>query len=98
MPRRLQRRLSVLLSVTLCLWMLAAATHFHAQDLEVGSHHKTHELCGFCVSVPGAGAAPSLSVFLPSALRQHFSPPAKILPSFATLSTASYRSRAPPAA
>jgi hypothetical protein len=86
------------LSVTLCLWMFASATHFHTQDGEFGANHSTHELCGFCASVPSAGAAPALSIFVPTAHRQHFLAPAEIAPTVASLFTASYRSRAPPAA
>jgi hypothetical protein len=95
-PRRLQRRLSVLLSATLCLWMLASATHFHSKDGDQGSHSSTHELCGFCLSVPGTGAAPSVSVFVPTAQRQHFVSPAEIAPTVTARFIVSYRSRAPP--
>lgn len=98
LPRRLQRHLSVLLSLTLCLWMLASATHFHTQLDDVGTHHNANELCGFCASLPGAGAAPAACTFVPAAHRQHVPAPAAILPASPLVATASYRSRAPPAA
>jgi hypothetical protein len=89
--------LAVLLSMMLCLWMFASATHFHAQAEDPSGHHTTKELCGFCASLPGAGAAPSVSIFLARADRPHVLAPAKILPAIPALTTASYRSRAPPA-
>jgi hypothetical protein len=93
---RLQRRFAVLLSMVLCLWMLASATHFHVQAEELGDQHTSQELCGFCVSLPGAGAAPSASVFITTTDRQPVSAPAEILPTVPSLIPASYRSRAPP--
>jgi hypothetical protein len=95
-PHRLQRRLAVLLSMVLCLWMLGSATHFHLQGEDGSSHHSAKELCGFCASLPAAGAAPTVSTFILSADRQHVSAPAEILPAILPLATASYRSRAPP--
>jgi hypothetical protein len=97
LPHRLQRRLSVMLSMVVCLWMLAAATHFHTPLDDLGSHHSAKELCGFCASLPGGGAAPSVWTFVPTAHRQHVSAPADIMPAIPTVSVASYRSRAPPA-
>jgi hypothetical protein len=94
---RLQQRLSVVLSVVVCLWMLAAATHFHTPLDDLGAHHSAKELCGFCASLPAGGAAPAVSTFVPTAQRWHFPAPAEILPAFHAISTASYRSRAPPA-
>ncbi|WP_218042712.1 hypothetical protein [Steroidobacter gossypii] len=93
---RLQRRLAVLLSMILCLWMLASATHFHVQAEELSGHHTAKELCGFCASLPGAGAAPAVSVFITTAERQQVAAPAEILPIAPSLPAASYQSRAPP--
>lgn len=95
-PHRMQRRLSVALSMLVCLWMLATATHFHTPLDDLGAHHGAKELCGFCASVPTGGAAPSVWTFTPISHRQHFSAPSEILPAFCSLLTASYRSRAPP--
>ncbi len=81
----------------LCLWMFASATHFHVQPEELNGHHTTKELCGFCVSLPGAGAAPAVSTFVHTADRPHVPAPAEILPTVPSLTPASYRSRAPPA-
>ena len=96
-PLRLQRRLVVLLSMMLCLWMFASATHFHVQAEDLNTHHTATDLCGFCASVPGAGAAPTVSIFARTADRQHVPAPAEILPAVPSLATISYRSRAPPA-
>lgn len=82
--------------MVVCLWMLAAATHFHTPLDDLGAHHDAKELCGFCASIPTGGAAPSVWTFAPMAERQDFSAPAEILPTFCSLPTASYRSRAPP--
>ena len=95
-PHRLQRRLSVVLSMLVCLWMLGTATHFHTPLDDAGVHHNAKELCGFCASVPTGGAAPSVWTFAPIAQRQHIFAPAEILPAFRAHPTASYRSRAPP--
>ncbi len=86
----------MLLSMMLCLWMLASATHFHTQAEDLTGQHTPNELCGFCVSLSGAGAAPSAFVFIPTADRQHIPAPAEIVAAASTLATASYRSRAPP--
>lgn len=93
---RLQRRFSIALSAALCLWMLALATHFHSSDFDVDSHQATHELCAFCVSVPGAGAAPSVVAFLATPQLQSFTAPAHIDPTTAAPAPAAYYSRGPP--
>jgi|SRR5687768_3718964 hypothetical protein len=97
LPHRLQRRLSVVLSMVICLWMLASATHFHAPFDDLDAHHTAKELCGFCASLPAGGAAPAVWTFVPTEHRWHFSAPAEIVPAFQAIATASYRSRAPPA-
>jgi hypothetical protein len=97
LPLRLQRRLSVVLSMVVCLWLLAAATHFHTPLDDLGAHHTGKELCGFCASLPASGAAPTAWTFVPTEHRQHVSAPVEILPAFPAVTTASYRSRAPPA-
>jgi hypothetical protein len=95
-PHRLQRRLSVMLSMVICVWMLAAATHFHTPLDDVDAHHSAKELCGFCASLPAGGAAPTVWTFVPTAHRQHCSAPVEILPAVPAVAAASYRSRAPP--
>lgn len=97
LPPRLQRRLSVVLSMVVCLWMLAAATHYHAPLDDPGSHHSAKELCGFCASLPAGGAAPSVSTFVPSALCRYVPASAEITLAIPSIRVASYRSRAPPA-
>jgi hypothetical protein len=92
----LQRRFSVLLSMVVCLWTLAAATHFHTPLDDLNAHHSAKELCGFCASLPTGGAAPSVWTFVTTAHREHVSAPAEILPALLPITTASYRSRAPP--
>jgi hypothetical protein len=94
---RLQRRFSFVLAASLCLWILAAATHFHTPLDDLGAHHTAKELCGFCASLPAGGAAPAVWIFVPTAQRWHFLAPAKLVPVLRAISTASYRSRAPPA-
>ena len=81
----------------LCLWMLASATHFHVQADDLSGHDTTKEFCGFCVSLTGAGAAPTTFTFIPTADRQHVLAPTEIVAAVPTLATASYLSRAPPA-
>jgi hypothetical protein len=95
-PHRLQRRLSVVLSMVICMWMLAAATHFHAPLDDVDAHHSAKELCGFCASLPAGGAAPTVWTFVPTDHRQHVLAPAEILLAVPVVAVASYRSRAPP--
>ena len=94
---RLQRRFSFVLAAALCLWMLATATHFHTPLDDLGAHHTAKELCGFCASVPSGGAAPAVWAFVSSAQRWHFPALANLVPALRPISTASYRSRAPPA-
>jgi hypothetical protein len=94
---RLQRRFSFVLAAALCLWILAAATHFHTPLDDLGAHHTGKELCGFCASLPAGAAAPAVSTFVSTAQRWHFLAPAKLVPLLYAISTASYRSRAPPA-
>jgi hypothetical protein len=96
LSHRVQRRLSVVLSMVVCLWMLAAATHFHTPLDDAGALHNAKELCGFCASVPTGGAAPVVWAFIPTAHRQAISAPAEIIPAFSAIPVASYRSRAPP--
>lgn len=93
---RLQRRFSIALSAALCLWMLALATHFHTSDLDADSHQGTHALCAFCVSVPGAGAAPAVVAFIVTPQLQPFTAPANIVATTAALPVAAYYSRGPP--
>lgn len=93
---RLQRRFSIALSAALCLWMLALATHFHTNDLDADSHQGTHELCAFCVSVPGAGAAPVVAAFIVTPQLQTFIAPVEIVPTTAAPAPAAYFSRGPP--
>ena len=81
----------------LCLWMFASATHFHLPAEDASEQHTTKEFCGFCASLPATGAAPSLAAFVLTADGQYVLAPAEILLSDLTLTTASYRSRAPPA-
>lgn len=95
---RLQRRLSVVLSMVICVWMLAAATHFHTPLDEADAHHSAKELCGFCASVPTGGAAPTVWRFVPTEHRQFVLAPTEILPVVPAVVAASHRSRAPPVA
>ncbi|GFE79288.1 hypothetical protein GCM10011487_12880 [Steroidobacter agaridevorans] len=95
-PHRLQRRLSVVLSMVICVWMLATATHFHTPLDDVDTHHGAKELCGFCASLPAGGAAPTVWTFVPTEHRQFVLAPAEILPAVPAVAAASYRSRAPP--
>jgi hypothetical protein len=97
LPRRLQQRLSIVLSVVVCLWMLAAATHFHTPFDDPGAHHTAKELCGFCASLPAGGAAPAVWTFIPTAQRWQLLAPSEIVPVLHAIGTAFYRSRAPPA-
>jgi hypothetical protein len=83
--------------MVVCLWMLAAATHFHTPLDDLGAHHTAKELCGFCASLPTGGAAPVVWTFVAIAHRQQFSAPAEITPALPSIAVASYRSRAPPA-
>jgi hypothetical protein len=94
--RRLQHRFSIVLSAALCLWMLALATHVHTGDYEEDSHQGTHALCAFCVSVPTAGAAPTVVAFIVTAQPQSFSAPADIVPTALAPAAAAYYSRGPP--
>lgn len=84
--------------MVICVWMLAAATHFHTPLDEVDAHHGAKELCGFCASLPAGGAAPVVWTFVPTQHRQFVLAPAEILPVVPTVAAASYRSRAPPVA
>lgn len=95
--RRLQRRFSLVLAVSLCLWMLAVASHFHVDEPDSkDAHHGTHALCAFCVSVPTTGAAPEVVAFVAAPQRHVFLPPAAILPVVSLPATARYYSRGPP--
>lgn len=85
-----------MLSMVICMWMLAAATHFHTPLDDVDAHHSAKELCGFCASLPTGGAAPTVWTFVPTSHRQRMLPPSEILPDVCTIAAASYRSRAPP--
>ena len=94
--RRLQRRFSFVLSAALCLWMLALATHFHANDYDDESHQGTHALCAFCVSVPSSGAAPAAVAFVPAPPLRPISVPAALAPTVPSLTLSRYYSRGPP--
>jgi hypothetical protein len=96
-PHHLQRRFAVLLSMMLCFWMFASATHFHLSTEDVSGHHTSKDLCGVCASLPSAGAPPTVFAFIATADRPQVSAPAAILPLIPAPAAASYRSRAPPA-
>ncbi len=93
---RLQRRLSFVLTASLCLWMLAVASHFHIGDYGDDAHQGTHALCAFCVSVPGSGAAPAVVAFVAAPTLQSFLPTAKITPAAVAPAISPYYSRGPP--
>ncbi len=93
---RLRRRFSIALSAALCLWMLALATHFHNSDFDADTHQGTHELCAFCASVPGTGAAPAIVAFIATPQLQSFTAPANIVLTTAAPRLAAYYSRGPP--
>jgi hypothetical protein len=53
-----QRRFALLLSVALCFWMFAFASHVHAHE-EAGDHGQAPTNCTFCLSLPAAAPAPA---------------------------------------
>jgi hypothetical protein len=94
--RRLQRRLSFVLTGALCLWMLAVASHFHISDYVGDAHQGTHALCAFCVSVPHSGAAPSVVGFAAAPRLQTFLPTAEMVAPVVATAISRYYSRGPP--
>jgi hypothetical protein len=55
--QRQQRRNAWLLAIALCVWLLAFATHVHADD-EQGSSHARVTGCHACFSLPTGAPAP----------------------------------------
>jgi hypothetical protein len=94
--RRFQRRFSLVLAAALCLWMLALASHFHIGAFEDDAHQGTHALCAFCVSVPSAGAAPTVVMFIAAVQVHAFREPEEIAPTVIAPAFARYYSRGPP--
>ena len=93
---RFQRRLSLVLTAALCLWMLAVASHFHVGDYGDDAHQGPHALCAFCVSVPSSGAAPVAVAFAAAPRLQFFLPTAEIVPAAVAPAISRYYSRGPP--
>jgi len=54
-----QRRWVSLLSLALCLWILAVSSHVHSAD-ELGGDRGQSAHCAFCLSLPSAAPAPAL--------------------------------------
>lgn len=82
------------LSLLLALWMFAFASHIHAPD-EHGTPQKSAQHCGFCLSLPGAAAAPA-EVSLPPPRARFSRPVARATASITSEFFAYYQSRAPP--
>src|SRR5687768_1585149 len=96
--RTWQLRISGLLAAVLCLWLVVAATHSHANDHERHKHRSVAHLCSVCGSLSSGGAAATVVTFHPTivpdaapVLCADVSPPALRL-------IVSHRSRAPPVA
>lgn len=92
-----QRRLSGLLSATLCLWLLAFANHLHASDQEAQDGRSGVHYCGVCASIPSAAAAPAAVAFVANSDREEYVAAARVAQVPTAPALASYRSRAPPA-
>lgn len=93
-----QRRISGMLSLVLCLWLLAAATHLHGGDQDKHHTRAVAHVCGFCTSLSSGGAAVSVVSFEPTIVADAPpSVPADIQPPTVRL-IISHRSRAPPVA
>ena len=52
-----QRRFASLLSIALCFWLFAFASHVHAHD-EAGDHGRAPTNCSFCLSLPAGAPSP----------------------------------------
>jgi hypothetical protein len=50
-----------LLCVTLCFWLLAFASHVHADEGQ-GAHGKAGTACTFCLSLPSCAPAPAVLI------------------------------------
>lgn len=91
-----QRRHVLVLTLALCLWLVASAAHIHFGNDHAPSEPPT--ACSFCQSLPGSAAAPGdpqghIEFVAAAAVAPQpvHAPPALDLP-------AGYRSRAPPLA
>jgi hypothetical protein len=83
------------LALLLSLWMFAFASHIHTPDEQNAPHQGTQH-CAFCLTLPGAAAAPT-QISLPGT-HAVYSRPVAIAAAFITSeSFAFYQSRAPPA-
>jgi hypothetical protein len=54
-----QRRGVLVMSLVLCFWLFAFASHVHAHHDE-GAHGKARTACTVCLSLPTGAPAPSL--------------------------------------
>lgn len=87
-----------MLAAVLCVWLLAAATHFHTDDQDSHHNRNVSHLCGFCGSLSSGGAAASGITFSPIVGPDApFLIPADTQPPSLRL-IVSHRSRAPPVA
>jgi hypothetical protein len=94
-----QQRIAAVLSLTLCLWFVAFATHAHDQgDFSSPAQGVAHH-CDFCLARPTSAAPPPAGIPVPVAVLFEVSPPSNAAPVFRVHNAPSdYLSRAPPAA
>jgi hypothetical protein len=96
--RRQQRRIATVLSLALCLWFFAYASHTHAEGDFSPAQGIAHH-CDICLARPASTAPPPAAISVPDAALFEVSPPSNAAPVFtAHEAPSSYLSRAPPAA
>jgi hypothetical protein len=91
-----QRSRVVVLSLALCLWMVAFATHIHTDNNEL-SQDAPSNACSFCLSLPSGATPPAYSlVALPQFIATEVV--AETVTALVALDVpSSYLSRGPPA-
>lgn len=95
LSRESQRRNVLWLSIALCMWFMAIASHLHAADEDAVGHNVSHA-CSFCFSSSNAAAPPQAFPIIVRVAASHAYDVATYVPPLPTDAPSSYLSRGPP--
>jgi hypothetical protein len=83
------------LAAVLCFWLLAVASHVHADDDRRSGLHGS-SACTFCLSLPSAAPAPAIELTVAASVTA-ITPATAPLPQIIAEAPSAYLSQGPPA-